>query len=124
MPRSEGILDSIAKNSVKQDEHVDYDAVYDFVYNNNRIEKEKLPQLPYSILLPLSKNGCDLYFSEYAKHIHVKYGDCLMWRGDVKHSGMGYRDFNIRFFAYLDTKEFPHDLAVYFLKDEAMDLKL
>ena len=109
------------KGAVKQDDHVDYEEVYNYVTNHSLSgDKTKLPLLPYSLIVPLSKNGFDLYLTDYCKHIHVNYGDCVMWRGDVKHSGMGYKEFNLRFFTYVETVQFPHDFSVHFLQNEGL----
>ena len=114
----EGYLLVSPKGAVKQDDHVDFKEVFNYVTDHSLCAKAKLPQLPYSLIVPLSKSGFDLFFTEYSTHVHVNYGDCLMWRGDVKHSGMGYKEFNLRFFTYLETTEFPHDFSVFFLKDD------
>ena len=55
-----------------------------------------------------------MYIADYKCNVHINYGECLLFRGDVLHSGTSYNDFNLRFFSYLDNVQFRYKYEIFF----------
>jgi len=111
---TQGYLIVSPKGAKRQENHFDFVGVNDYVFERSKVDSKSLPALPYSLIVPLSKSGCYIHIADYDCDVHVDYGSCLIFRGDVLHSGTSYDAFNCRFFAYLDTKQFRYQYKVFF----------
>ena len=119
---TQGYLIVSPKGAKKQEDHYDFECVRDFVEQRSKIEGKALPSLPFSFIIPLYRSGCDIHIADSNYDVHVDYGSCLIFRGDVLHSGTSYDAFNLRFFAYLDTLQFPYQYEVFFPTKPEEDL--